>query len=969
MKSSSPVRGVVLMVGALLAASLLSPVASAAPARAAEATSAADAVPLGNDMVDPESLSPLDLEGIDPAAAPPAASRVAPQPTRHTLDIAVVVPVDSTAPQPIRADPQIRELVAQVSDYWVGQTGGRISSIEIDAEIKRYSSALSCSRYVDLWEEAAKRFDASRTGASYVGSQGRHLLVLVPANCGGPGYGTVGDNRGVPGTHFGGLIFANDNLDVRDLLAHEFGHNLGLLHSNGHQCAAQPPAATAAEGWPGAAAGTFSDGCTDLEYGDNIDVMGKTWVHYGELNEAPAALSAPQAIRLGVMDEGAIKRIELTGAGPGQPVTVELASAGGAAGIRTAVITDPLSGEVYYLENRDGQGQDAKTLYGQGKIGYAGALPGVRMLALRPRGSGAVLTQPDASIVYKFRQTFRAGDVLRSRSGGVVVRVVSIAPATRVATVSVQLRTTPPTGTAVGSSVPRIAGSPMVGEVLTAVAGVWSTESLGYSWAADGVAIPGATGPTLALGEQQGGAAITVTVTGTKPGYLAAVKSSAPSARVISAPVPRITGAVEIGGILTVDDSGWATGTTLTRQWLVDGSPVGGATGPQFELGYAHIDKRISVRVTGAKAGSATVARLSEATGAVGSNAVKLIDFGASEGGASGLRVPSTGIYTGAPAGTLFLYQWLADGAEIPYATGAAYFPAVAGPDAGWPAGTQFSVRVSIFVPARMQEPGNDPTAPRAVEIRETAVIGAVLQAGFTGPLGQVSTAYHWLADGKKLAGATKPRLSVTAAMAGKRIAVVVSTRDLRGTTTLTSVATPRVSRAGVPTVTGAAVSGSTLTAAPGGWTSGTAFRYQWLASGTPIAGATAAKFTPPRGLSGQTLTVQITGTKPGYATAVKESAPTKPILAAVTVGTVKITGAARVNSALTASLGAWGPGELALGYQWKANGIAIAGATGESFTPGAKQLGKRITVAVTATRSGFSTGTAAAAATAKVVR
>ncbi len=978
MKALSPGAVSARSVGLLLCLALSVFAGPALPASAAEGsvppTPHGETTDLGNDMVDPVTLLPVAEEGDADAvvpAAPPVGARqlAAPQTTRHTLDVAVVVPFDSTAPLPIRADPQIRELVAGVSEYWSGQTGGRVASIEIDTQIQRYTSPISCSQYVKLWEEAAAKFGDTRGGNSYTGSTGRHLLVLTPARCGGPGFATVADGSGVPGSHFGGLIFANDNPDVGDLLAHEFGHNLGLLHSNGHQCAAQSPAATAQEGWPGPAAGTFSDGCTDLEYGDNIDVMGKTWVHYVELNAAPAALSAPQAIRLGVMEEGAIQRIALTGAAPAQPVTLELASAGGTAGIRTAVITDPLSGEVYYLENRDGQGQDAKTLYGQGKIGYAGALPGVRMLALRPRGNAAVFTQPDASIVYRFRQTFQAGDVLRSRSGGVMVRVLSIAPATRVATVSVQLRTTPPAGTPVGSSVPKISGSPMVGEVLTAVAGIWSTESLGYAWAANGVAIPGATGPTLVLGEKQDGAAITVTVTGTKPGYLAAVKSSAPSARVISAPVPRITGAVEIGGILTVDDSGWPAGTTLTRQWLVDGSPVDGATAAQFELGYAHIDKRITVRVTGARAGSATVTRLSEATNAVGSNTVKLIDFGSSVEGTAGLRVPSTGIFTGAPAATLFLYQWLADGAEIPYATGPAYHPAVAGPDAGWPAGTNFSVRVAIFVPARMEQPGNDPNAPRALEIRETAVIGTVLQAGFSGPLGQVSTAYQWRADGKKLAGATKPRLSVTVAMAGKRIAVTVSARDFRGTTTLTSAATPRVSKAGVPAITGVAVSGSTLTAAAGSWTTGTVLRYQWLASGTPVEGAIVAKFAPPKGLSGQTLTVQVTGEKPGYATVVRESAPTKPVLAALTVGTVKITGAAKVNGALTATLGNWGPGELGVGYQWKANGIAIAGAKEASFTPRTKHLGKRITVTVSATRPGFATGTGTSAATAKIVR
>ncbi|MBV9830961.1 MAG: CHAP domain-containing protein [Marmoricola sp.] len=81
-----------------------------------------------------------------------------------------------------------------------------------------------------------------------------------------------------------------------------------------------------------------------------------------------------------------------------------------------------------------------------------------------------------------------------------------------------------------------------------------------------------------------------------------------------------------------------------------------------------------------------------------------------------------------------------------------------------------------------------------------------------------------------------------------------------------------------------------------------------------------------------------------------------------------KVTGTAKVGSVLTASAGTWTPAPTTLGYQWLANGVAISGATGTTFTPTATQIGKQLTVRVTAAGLGYPTATALSTATAAVL-
>jgi hypothetical protein len=72
-----------------------------------------------------------------------------------------------------------------------------------------------------------------------------------------------------------------------------------------------------------------------------------------------------------------------------------------------------------------------------------------------------------------------------------------------------------------------------VGRTLTARPGTWTAgTSFAYAWFADGVAIKGQTAKKLVLTRAMKGKRVTVKVTGTRPGYAGATRTSARTAAV-----------------------------------------------------------------------------------------------------------------------------------------------------------------------------------------------------------------------------------------------------------------------------------------------------------------------------------------------------------------------------------------------------------------------------------------------------
>ncbi|WP_330289104.1 Tat pathway signal protein [Streptomyces sp. NBC_00576] len=78
-----------------------------------------------------------------------------------------------------------------------------------------------------------------------------------------------------------------------------------------------------------------------------------------------------------------------------------------------------------------------------------------------------------------------------------------------------------------------------------------------------------------------------------------------------------------------------------------------------------------------------------------------------------------------------------------------------------------------------------------------------------------------------------------------------------------------------------------------------------------------------------------------------------------------KVTGTVKVGAKVTAAPGSWSAAPSSYSFQWKADGKAIAGATAAAYVVPAGQLGRKLSVTVTAVKGGWKSGSATSAAVA----
>ncbi|MCL2532541.1 MAG: hypothetical protein FWE39_00105 [Nocardiaceae bacterium] len=273
-------------------------------------------------------------------------------------------------------------------------------------------------------------------------------------------------------------------------------------------------------------------------------------------------------------------------------------------------------------------------------------------------------------------------------------------------------------------------------------------------------------------------------------------------------------------------------------------------------------------------------------------------------------------------------------------------------------------------------------TDSKATTITGTAQVGKALTAN-TGTIAPstAKVAYQWLLNGATLSGATgKTFTPASGGYVGKKLSVRVTITAAGYTSyTNTSAQTAAVKvgalTAPTPVITGAAKVGTRLAIKLGTWTSGTTLHYQWYASGVAVKGQTYSSFTLGAAQLGKVIAVKVTGSKSGYTTVVKTSAGTAKVAKGTLTGatptvTVSSTvgGYPIVGATATAHSGAWTSG-TALHYQWYGNGIAIAGATSSSYKIAASQLGHKLSVRVTGTKTGYNSLAKTSASTAAAIQ
>lgn len=422
--------------------------------------------------------------------------------------------------------------------------------------------------------------------------------------------------------------------------------------------------------------------------------------------------------------------------------------------------------------------------------------------------------------------------------------------------------------------------------------GMWNTPgtALYYQWLRNGVVVPGATGPGYRVTAADLGKKLSVRVIGVAPGYNPATRTSASTVPAFSdSPGAVITGRAEPGQTLTAVQQPWTSGTPLTfkYQWLREGTPIPGAAAAKYKVTSADLGKDLIVRtkaftsgfMAGMAAGTADSAPVTVAVpGALTplKNTVKPVLTGALT--VDRALTVTAGTWSEVPEKLTISYQWFRNGVLIPDATLNEYTPVAA------EVGNNFSVTVSaarpgfhtatVTVTAARPIALGDPYMLRSSRFWGNPVVGVVFNA--SSPQWSqdgVDDAFQWLRNGAPIAGAADWRYTPVTSDLGKKLSVKITSSKAGKVFKIQEIkayspVTAKALTATGSTVIGQAIVGSTLTAKPGAWTTGTLLKYQWIRNGSVIKGATAATYKLTAADRGAYIAVETDGSLPGYITA-----------------------------------------------------------------------------------------------------
>jgi hypothetical protein len=480
---------------------------------------------------------------------------------------------------------------------------------------------------------------------------------------------------------------------------------------------------------------------------------------------------------------------------------------------------------------------------------------------------------------------------------------------------------------------------------------------------------------------------------------------------------PALAGEATSGEVLSATTGSWKdTPTSYAYQWQecnalgVGCLNVGGATTSSLTLSPADVGGTVRNVVTAANEGGSNAAA-SEPSELISppppppppTNTVPPAVSGIAQVG--DVLTASTGTWTESP--TSIVYQWEdcnTSGkacSNVNGATASSY--QLAASDAGHTlrvvvtASNEGGANSAASEASETVAPEPPPPAPTntiAPAVSGNAQDGQTLTAStgtWTGS--PTSFAYQWQdcsASGKSCAnvsGATASTYQLAASDVGHTVRAVVTASNEGGASAADSAVTgtvtssePAPTNTTLPSVSGSAVEGQTLSASNGTWTgSPTSFSYQWEDCNTSgeacanVSGATSSSYKLAAGDVGHTLRVVVTASNAG-GSAKASSAATAKVLPLAPSNTVlpAVSGSAVEGQTLSASNGTWTGSPTSFSYQWEdcntsgGSCSSIGGATSSSYKLAAGDVGHTVRVVVTASNAGGS-GEATSAATATV--
>lgn len=261
---------------------------------------------------------------------------------------------------------------------------------------------------------------------------------------------------------------------------------------------------------------------------------------------------------------------------------------------------------------------------------------------------------------------------------------------------------------------------------------------------------------------------------------------------------PTIAGTPMVGAPLEVAVGGWTPApSSITVQWLADGSAIPGATGagyvPTPDVKGKTLTAQVTAQLDGYTPGAAAPATAPVAPGTFQPTQQPTIQ-GAPEVGTTLTLTPAAWAPQPANAKT----QWYADGAPLPGATGTSLTLTRD------QIGKQISARVIAsakgYKKSRATAAATTPVLAKPVallspnRVRGTVQVGSRLtvKPGRVRPSNATAT-YQWLRDGRRIAKATNRAYTVRRGDVGRSLSVEVThdQRNFRATTETIAVASP----------------------------------------------------------------------------------------------------------------------------------------------------------------------------------